>query len=126
MASLKAGGGSLTRLLRRAAPPAAPAPSPWPLPPVAHAAAARCARRAAHSSSSSSSAAAAAPRSPLDAPFVLTLERAVGERAGSDCEIAATGLFGAEVFPDLPISTSWEGLYKAMLKWVSGWGVEGP
>lgn len=58
-----------------------------------------------------------APRtSPLAEPFLLTLERAVGDRAGADATLAASGLFGAEVFPDLPLATSWEGLYKAMLK----------
>jgi hypothetical protein len=62
-------------------------------------------------------AAAAGPApSPLDGPFALTLERAVGERAGVDAELAASGLFGAEVFPDLPIATTWDGLYRAMLK----------
>lgn len=47
---------------------------------------------------------------------MLTLERAIGERSGSDTELVGTGLFAAEVFPDLPIATTWDGLYKAMLK----------
>jgi len=42
----------------------------------------------------------------------------VGGRAGVDAELLGTGLFGAEVFPDLPIATTWDGLYRAMLKWV--------
>jgi hypothetical protein len=61
-------------------------------------------------------AAGGAAPSPLSVPFVLTLERAVGGRAGADAELAASGLFGAEVFPDLPIATTWDGLYRAMLK----------
>ena len=55
---------------------------------------------------------------PLDEPFLLTLERAVGGRAGADAALAASGLFGAEVFPDLPVATSWDGLVKAMARHV--------
>lgn len=63
-----------------------------------------------------SAAAAAAAAGPLREPFLLTLERAVGERAGADAALAGSGLFGAEVFPDLPLAMSWDGLGRAMLK----------
>ncbi|KAI8462952.1 MAG: hypothetical protein J3K34DRAFT_527376 [Monoraphidium minutum] len=118
----------IARLLRRHASAAPPAAA-WPL--ALHAQR----RRAAAAASPTGPAAAPPPPlppqdqqqqpntqqtcSPLESDFVLTLERAVGGRAGADAALAASGLFGAEVFPDLPISTSWDGLVRAMLKWVA-------
>lgn len=46
----------------------------------------------------------------------------MGERSGSDCDLANTGLFAAEVYPDLPIATTWDGIYRAMLKRVRDFG----
>jgi len=47
---------------------------------------------------------------------MLTLERSVGPSAGSDGELARCGAFGYEVFPDLPIASTWSGLRKAVLQ----------
>lgn len=53
---------------------------------------------------------AAAPR------WALTLERALGPGFGSDAALQATGAFSAEVFPDLPIATTWGNLMKVVSK----------
>ena len=54
-----------------------------------------------------------APQSlPQGRPLLLTLERSVGNAVGSDQELLATRAFQAEVFPDLPIATSWRGLLR--------------
>ncbi|KAG1671159.1 hypothetical protein FOA52_005413 [Chlamydomonas sp. UWO 241] len=72
-----------------------------------------------HSLSLYSSAAAAssseASTSSSVAQPMLTLERAILGSAGNDTELASCGLFAGEVFPDLPIATTWEGLRKAVL-----------
>ena len=47
---------------------------------------------------------------------LVSLERSVGERMGSDAALWRTGAFGAAVYPDLPIATTWEGLFKAFGK----------
>lgn len=51
-------------------------------------------------------------------PLLLTLERSVGGSLGSDSELRSTGAFGAEVFPDLPIATTWGNLWKVLRRWV--------
>ncbi len=48
--------------------------------------------------------------------YLVSLERSVGERMGSDKALWQTGSFGAAVYPDLPIATTWEGLFKALSK----------
>ncbi len=49
---------------------------------------------------------------------MLTLERAVGHAAlGSDSELRSTGTFAAEVFPDLPLATTWANLVKVLTTW---------
>jgi hypothetical protein len=45
---------------------------------------------------------------------MLTLERAMGDKLGSDAALRSTHAFAAEVFPDLPIATTWGTLWKAM------------
>lgn len=47
--------------------------------------------------------------------LMLTLERSVGSSSAADEQLLSTGVFAAEVFPDLPIATTWAGLYKALL-----------
>lgn len=47
--------------------------------------------------------------------LMLTLERSVGHSSGNDAQLCASGLFQAEVFPDLPIATTWGNLAKALL-----------
>eukprot|EP00195_Chlamydomonas_chlamydogama_P007614 CAMPEP_0202908720 /NCGR_PEP_ID=MMETSP1392-20130828/47029_1 /ASSEMBLY_ACC=CAM_ASM_000868 /TAXON_ID=225041 /ORGANISM="Chlamydomonas chlamydogama, Strain SAG 11-48b" /LENGTH=379 /DNA_ID=CAMNT_0049598191 /DNA_START=46 /DNA_END=1185 /DNA_ORIENTATION=- len=49
-------------------------------------------------------------------PYYITLERAVGDSLGSDGQLMSTGAFGAQVFPDLPIATTWDNLWKAMTR----------
>eukprot|EP00887_Chlorella_sp_A99_P006191 scaffold3.g6191.t1 len=44
----------------------------------------------------------------------LILERAMGERSGSDQCLWERGAFGAEVYPDLPVATSWRELLPRM------------
>ncbi|GLI68028.1 hypothetical protein VaNZ11_012351 [Volvox africanus] len=46
--------------------------------------------------------------------WTLTLERGVGKAYGAEAELQATGAFRAEVFPDLPIATTWQNLAKAL------------
>jgi hypothetical protein len=53
---------------------------------------------------------------PEPAQKLLTLERSVGGAQRMDAALLQTGVFGAEVFPDLPIATTWLGLGKALLK----------
>ncbi len=48
--------------------------------------------------------------------LMLTLERSIGESAGKDAALRATGAFSAEIFPDLPIATTWENLWKVIRK----------
>ena len=43
---------------------------------------------------------------------VLCLERAVGDRAGVDEELWGSGQFSAQVYPDLPVATSWRDLLR--------------
>lgn len=79
--------------------------------------------RAAHGSPAHATAAmgAAGP-----AAVWLTLERAVGGSTGSDKALAATGVFAAEVFPDLPIASTWGSLFKAANRQADGKGVWTP
>lgn len=59
----------------------------------------------------------AADKNPRTAPFLLTLERSVGARGPvADAPLCATGAFGAEVSPDLPIVTTWGGLGRAVAR----------
>ena len=52
----------------------------------------------------------------------LTLERSVGARFGVDSELAKAGQFTAEVYPDLPIATTWRELFGSSLnRSVSVW-----
>ncbi|GIL52702.1 hypothetical protein Vafri_8514 [Volvox africanus] len=46
--------------------------------------------------------------------WTLTLERGVGKAYGAETELQATGAFRAEVFPDLPVATTWQNLAKAL------------
>ncbi len=46
--------------------------------------------------------------------WFLSLERGVGKAYGAEAELQATGAFGAEVFPDLPIATTWQNFFKAL------------
>eukprot|EP00192_Tetraselmis_astigmatica_P011442 CAMPEP_0117670670 /NCGR_PEP_ID=MMETSP0804-20121206/12899_1 /TAXON_ID=1074897 /ORGANISM="Tetraselmis astigmatica, Strain CCMP880" /LENGTH=367 /DNA_ID=CAMNT_0005479029 /DNA_START=330 /DNA_END=1429 /DNA_ORIENTATION=- len=46
----------------------------------------------------------------------LTLERAVGPRVGEDQQLWETGIFDAEVFPDLPLATTWRSLGNALMR----------
>lgn len=46
--------------------------------------------------------------------WFLSLERGVGKANGAEAELQATGAFGAEVFPDLPIATTWQNFFKAL------------
>lgn len=45
-------------------------------------------------------------------PLLLTLERSIGESFGSDTQLRSSGAFAAEVFPDLPIATTWKNFMK--------------
>jgi hypothetical protein len=100
-----------SQLLRRSSLPAAAGASAlWPAQQLHH-------HRAHTAAAAASPQPGGAPApSPLDADFVLTLERAIGERSGADAELLRSGLFAAEVFPDLPVATTWDGLYRAMAK----------
>jgi hypothetical protein len=44
----------------------------------------------------------------------MSLERSLGAAAGADAALLSTGAFVAEVYPDLPVATTWKGLFKAM------------
>src|SRR4051812_47898904 len=46
--------------------------------------------------------------------LMLSLERSVGNSHGSDTALRSTQAFHAEVFPDLPIATTWANLWKAI------------
>eukprot|EP00877_Chromochloris_zofingiensis_P008586 jgi/Chrzof1/3981/Cz13g15250.t1 len=46
--------------------------------------------------------------------FALTLERSIGVRQGVDAALISTGVFDAEVYPDLPVASSWMGLLKTL------------
>lgn len=84
-------------------------------------------QRISSTSCSSSSAAAAPHGSTVTSPGsycsaalvppgpTLTLERAIGGTFGSDEQLRQSGAFAAEVFPDLPIATTWGNLMKAVL-----------
>ena len=48
-------------------------------------------------------------------PLLLSLERTIGPRAGSDQQLWETGLFSAEVYPDLPFAASWGELCAKLL-----------
>ena len=48
-------------------------------------------------------------------PLLLSLERSIGPRAGSDQKLWETGPFSAEVYPDLPIAASWGELCAKLL-----------
>ncbi len=50
------------------------------------------------------------------AGWKLTLERSVGKPDGTDSELLQTGAFFAEVFPDLPIATTWGGLARVVTR----------
>ncbi|GIL79859.1 hypothetical protein Vretimale_12444 [Volvox reticuliferus] len=75
--------------------------------------------QAGHTRSSPSNlrAVSSGPRKPsperLDA-WTLTLERGVGTAYGTEAELQATGAFRAEVFPDLPVATTWQNLAKVL------------
>lgn len=100
------------------------APSPWTAArgrarPLANLAAARgpgAALAAAHGGPVSLQPAAAR----VDALFarsrspVLLLERSVGERIAADGDLWATGCFQGEVYPDLPIATTWRDLVQRL------------
>lgn len=49
--------------------------------------------------------------------FIVSLERSVGARQGVDREIAEAGQFSAEVYPDLPVASTWGELFGRGLKW---------
>lgn len=51
---------------------------------------------------------------------MFTLEAAVGSANQLDLELLATGDFAAEVHPDLPIATTWHGLYKQLTNRLQG------
>lgn len=55
---------------------------------------------------------------------ILTLERSVGDSAGSDLALRSTGAFYAEVVPDLPAATTWRNWLRVATGWV-GAAVEG-
>ncbi|KAG2453881.1 hypothetical protein HYH02_002087 [Chlamydomonas schloesseri] len=56
-----------------------------------------------------------APGGPSRSPgWTLTLERGIGKSYGMEAELQATGAFRAEVFPDLPIATTWQNWVKAI------------
>ena len=46
----------------------------------------------------------------------VSLERSVGARYKVDTELAEMGQFSAEVYPDLPIATSWGELFGSTFK----------
>eukprot|EP00878_Enallax_costatus_P012178 GHUV01012718.1.p1 GENE.GHUV01012718.1~~GHUV01012718.1.p1 ORF type:complete len:255 (+),score=82.65 GHUV01012718.1:85-849(+) len=48
------------------------------------------------------------------AEAVFTLEASVGAANPIDIELISTGAFRAEVHPELPIATTWQGLYKQL------------
>lgn len=52
-----------------------------------------------------------------DNDFILCLERSIGERVGVDDDLWKTGWFDAQVYPDLPIASTWIELFQ---KSVSG------
>eukprot|EP00198_Chlamydomonas_reinhardtii_P006615 XP_001695951.1 predicted protein [Chlamydomonas reinhardtii] len=57
--------------------------------------------------------------------WTLTLERGIGKSYGKEAELQATAAFRAEVFPDLPIATTWQNWVKAIRRQVglrSDWG----
>ena len=105
-------GSSTTRAA--AGPPAMRRAAPAPM--HAHAAM-LAARRASHAAASTSAASAPAPPA-AGRGLLVTLERSVSGDGAADEALLATGAFAAEVFPDLPIATTWAGLYKALLGWV--------
>ncbi|KXZ55610.1 hypothetical protein GPECTOR_2g1160 [Gonium pectorale] len=45
---------------------------------------------------------------------MLTLERGIGKAYGAEADLQATAAFRGEVFPDLPIATTWQNLGKAL------------
>ncbi|GFR48867.1 hypothetical protein Agub_g10716, partial [Astrephomene gubernaculifera] len=47
--------------------------------------------------------------------WTLSLERGIGKAYGAEAELQATRAFRAEVFPDLPIATTWQNLGKALV-----------
>lgn len=53
-------------------------------------------------------------------PPSFTLEASVGSANQLDLDLLATGAFGAEVHPDLPIATTWHGLYKQISSRLQG------
>ncbi|WIA29974.1 hypothetical protein OEZ86_000072 [Tetradesmus obliquus] len=66
-------------------------------------------------------AAGAAAAGPVFAgPPSFTLEASVGRANQLDLDLLATGAFGAEVHPDLPIATTWHGLYKQISSRLQG------
>ncbi len=46
----------------------------------------------------------------------LSLERTVGDSLGVDSAVRSAHAFTAEVFPDLPIATTWENLWKVLFR----------
>ena len=57
--------------------------------------------------------------------LLITLERAVGARLKVDSELAEAGSFTAEVYPDLPVATSWAELFGNPFKrWGPGMEIE--
>ena len=45
---------------------------------------------------------------------IICLERSVGSRQGVDAHLWSQGSFSAEVYPDLPIATSWGELFGSL------------
>ncbi|PNH05087.1 hypothetical protein TSOC_008695 [Tetrabaena socialis] len=70
------------------------------------------------STAAAAASAATASASPAShaaaAAWTLTLERGIGKSYGEESELQSTGAFAAEVFPDLPIATTWQNLAKAL------------
>jgi hypothetical protein len=68
----------------------------------------------------SAAAGAAGPGPVFVGPPSFTLEASVGTADQLDLDLLATGAFGAEVHPDLPIATTWHGLYKQISSRLQG------
>ncbi|KAG2501573.1 hypothetical protein HYH03_000078 [Edaphochlamys debaryana] len=88
--------------------PASPQAAARFLPLAARALSTSAATAAAASSSTASSSSGRTPG------WTLTLERGMGKEYGKEAELQSSGAFAAEVFPDLPIATTWQNLIKAL------------
>jgi hypothetical protein len=73
----------------------------------------RLLRTALRASATARESAAVGPSRPLSC-WTLTLERSIGKSYGAEAELQGTSAFAAEVFPDLPIATTWQNLGKAL------------